>query len=120
MLKPVAGVTIYVLLVLVGKEQQSWTRWLTIISIMGGITVSGMGNEEVGTFSWRGLILVVVASFSYALYMVGSQLVMQNSGAKLDPVSQLLIVGPVAAVALAVVAGATEWNSSFTCSNLPW
>lgn len=121
MLKPVSGVGIFLLLVMAGKEKQSWPRWLTMMTIVGGITVSSVGNEEVGSFNWIGFTLVTVGSISYALYMVGSQLVLQDSAVKLDPVSQLLIVGPVAAVSLAVVAAASEWNdSSFTFSSLPW
>jgi hypothetical protein len=47
--------------------------------------------------------------------------VLQDSGLKLDPVSQLLLLGPMAALALAVVASIAEWtDDTFTFADLPW
>lgn len=46
---------------------------------------------------------------------------LQDSGLKLDPVSQLLLLGPMAALALAVVASIAEWtDDAFTFADLPW
>lgn len=55
------------------------------------------------------------------LNQVGSQLLMQDSQIKLEPIGTLFVLGPVAAVSLAVVAAASEWDdASFTLSTLPW
>jgi drug/metabolite transporter (DMT)-like permease len=144
MLRPLSGIAIYVMLLCAGKEPPSLKRALTLIVIVGGITVAGVGTKELNNFSWVGVGLVIGGALCYACYMVrprpgisaqamfsmimimghlvqvGSQLVMQDSGVKLDPITQLFIIGPAATLALLIVA-AFEWSDpDFTFSKFPW
>lgn len=49
-------------------------RGLTLVVILGGIGVASVGTNELSVFSWEGVLLVLGAAFTYAFYMVGSQL----------------------------------------------
>ena len=58
-------------------------------------------------------------------YLVGQQLVLAKgalkSGARLDAMTTLCVLGPATALALAAVAFAVEWRrGDFTFSKAPW
>lgn len=56
---------------------------------MGGVSVASVGNKELGNWSWLGFGLCMLGTLSYAFYMVGSQLVLQDSGISINPVSAI-------------------------------
>ena len=66
--------------------------------------IAGMGASDLGDFNTTGFILSVSGSLFYALFLVYSQVLLQNSALHLNPFSQLLYIGPSAFFGLLIYA----------------
>ena len=125
MLKPVAGPITY--LVTCAHDPSMYTHWklANVLVIFGGIGISAATDDAAGGSSnvIIGGGMLIVAYVCAGAYNVSLQVVQQSGWEiRLNPITTLLYVGPVSALFLAGVAGATEWNGGdFHCfDKLPW
>ena len=111
MLKPSCGLFMYALMLRCGLETWTARKGLNLLVMFGALSMASLGQEEIGSFSLAGVVLLLVAMLANALYIVSLQRVLQQTGTgavplKLNALSTLTVVGPAAACWLAVLAAA--------------
>ena len=125
LVKPITGPLTFVLLVALGMEQYSPLKLGVLFVIFGAVSIEGLGEAELGAFNTTGFSWLVVGCASSAAYLVLSQRLMQGGDVniKLNPITQMLYVGPLAALACLAISYAQGedlgvWNSSD--NKMPW
>ncbi len=125
MLKPSCGLFMYALMLRCGLETWTARKGLNLLVMFGALSMASLGQEEIGSFSLAGVVLLLVAMLANALYIVSLQRVLQQTGTgavplKLNALSTLTVVGPAAACWLAVLAAAMEWRAGFEWTIPTW
>ena len=127
MIKPVGGFLIYATLLASGYETIDVWKFITLIAIFGAVSIASCGQEELGAFNVVGLGILIASLCGNAFYYTMLQYLLQpppsstKQRIKLNPIMTMALVGPAAALWLALVAALTEWNqSSFSWSIPTW
>ena len=124
MLKPSCGLFTYALTLRCGLETWTTPKALNLLVMFGALSMASLGQEEIGSFSLTGVVVLLSAMLANALYIVSLQRILQQVGTgeplKLNPLSTLMIVGPAAACWLAVLAAAVEWRAGFEWTIPTW
>ena len=125
MLKPSCGLFTYFLLLRGGLETWTTRKALNLLVMFGALSMSSLGQSELGRFSLAGVVVLLSSQLANALYAVSLQRILQRIGApggaplRLNPLTTLMCVGPAAALWLAALAAAIEWREPSFAWTIP-
>lgn len=117
-LKPLGGFLIYLSLLQRGFETVSFWKSANVFAILASISIASCAQNEIGAVSWFGIGVLTASLVANALYYTVLQFSLQGDD-KLDPLTTMLLVGPAAALWLAVLAACTEWTRPHFKWSLP-
>ena len=122
-LKPFGTIMTFSFLILLKLESFTKDKGIILAVIIFSSAVAGIGASDLGEWNTTGFILALCGDFFYALYLVYSQVLLQNPILHLNPFAQLLFMGPSACLGLVLYASFVEWgddNFQSSLEELPW
>ena len=81
MLKPSCGLFTYFLLLRGGLETWTTRKALNLLVMFGALSMSSLGQSELGRFSLAGVVVLLSSQLANALYAVSLQRILQRIGA---------------------------------------
>lgn len=117
LLKPLGGFLIYLSLLHRGFETVSFWKILNMLAILASISIASCAQDQIGKVSWLGVGVLTASLVANALYYTVLQFTLQDD--KLNPLTTMVLVGPAAALWLAVLAACTEWTRPHFKWSLP-
>ena len=92
------------------SNRSNRTRVLTLcVGDLSIDSIEAAGEDDSGGFSLYGLLWLLIGCAANAAYLVGSQSLMQGFDARvrLNPLTQMLFIGPLAALGVLVISYAS-------------